>query len=100
MGEPYTPDSLTRMWRKMAKAVGVRSIRLHDARHTAAMAMHLRGAPLAVIAKWIGHADASTTARLCAHSEDDALKDVPGTLRTVVTSGVTTVRPTLTVVGG
>lgn len=98
-GEPYTPDSLTRMWRKMTKAAGVRPIRLHDARHTAATAMHLRGVPLAVIAKWIGHADASTTARLYAHSQDDALKDAAGVLGTVVTSGVTTGRPTLTVVG-
>lgn len=99
VGEPYTPDSLTRMWHKMTRAAGVRPIRLHDARHTAATAMHLRGVPLAVIAKWIGHADASTTARLYAHSQDDALKDAAGVLGTVVTSGVTTGRPTLTVVG-
>jgi integrase len=33
----------------------------------------LRGVPLAVIAKWLGHADASVTARIYAHSQDDAL---------------------------
>jgi integrase len=33
IGEPYTPDTLTRMWLKLAKAAGVRPIRLHDARH-------------------------------------------------------------------
>jgi hypothetical protein len=72
-GEPYTPDPLTRMWHK-TKAAGVRPIRLHDARHSCGTAMHLRGVPLAVIAKWLGHADASITARICAHSQDDALK--------------------------
>ena len=72
-GEPYTPDPLTRMWHK-TKAAGVRPIRLHDARHSCGTAMHLRGVPLAVIAKWLGHADASITARIYAHSQDDALK--------------------------
>jgi hypothetical protein len=61
------------MWHK-TKAAGVRPIRLHDARHSCGTAMHLRGVPLAVIAKWLGHADASITARICAHSQDDALK--------------------------
>jgi hypothetical protein len=28
---------------------------------------------MAVIAKWLGHADASITARIYAHSQDDAL---------------------------
>ena len=73
-GEPYMPDTLTRMWRKMAAAAGVRQIRLHDARHSCGTALHLRGVPLAVIAKWLGHADAATTARIYAHSQDDALR--------------------------
>ena len=67
-GEPYTPDTLTRMWHKLAEAAGVRPIRLHDARHSCGTALHLRGVPLAVIAKWLGHADAATTARIYAHS--------------------------------
>ena len=46
----------------------------HDARHSCGTALHLRGVPLAVIAKWLGHADASVTARIYAHSQDDALK--------------------------
>jgi integrase len=86
IGEPYTPDTLTRMWRKMAKAAGVRPIRLHDARHSCGTALHLRGVPLAVIAKWLGHADAATTARIYAHSQDDALKSAAQTLGVVVTS--------------
>jgi Phage integrase family len=74
-GQPYTPDTLTRMWHKLAKAAGVRPIRLHDARHSCGTALHLRGVPLAVIAKWLGHADASITARIYAHSQDAALRD-------------------------
>ena len=85
-GEPYTPDSLTRMWHKLTNAAGVRPIRLHDARHSCGTAMHLRGVPLAVIAKWLGHADASVTARIYAHSQDDALRLAGQTLGAVVTS--------------
>ena len=85
-GEPYTPGTLTRMWHKMAKAAGVRPIRLHDARHSCGTALHLRGVPLAVIAKWLGHADAAITARIYAHSQDDALRAAGQSLGAVVTS--------------
>ena len=54
IGEPYSPDTLTRMWHKLAKAAGVRPIRLHDARHSCGTALYLCGGPLAVIAKWLG----------------------------------------------
>jgi integrase len=86
-GEPYTPDTLTRMWHKLTKAAGVRPIRLHDARHSCGTALHLRGVPLAVIAKWLGHADAATTARIYAHSQDDELRAASVTLGQVVTPG-------------
>jgi integrase len=86
-GEPYTPDTLTRMWHKLAKSAGVRPIRLHDARHSCGTALHLRGVPLAVIAAWLGHADASITARLYVHSQNDALKTAGATLGQVVGPG-------------
>jgi integrase len=85
-GEPYTPDTLTRAWRRHVKAAGVRPIRLHDARHSCGTALHLRGVPLAVIAKWLGHADAETTARIYAHSQDDALAACGQTLGQVVST--------------
>jgi len=42
---------------------------------------------MAVIAKWLGHADASITAKIYAHSQDEALKAAGTTLGQVVTSG-------------
>jgi integrase len=84
-GEPYTPDTLTRMWHRLVEVAGVRRIRLHDARHSCGTALHLRGVPMAVIAKWLGHADAATTARIYAHSQDEALKAASATLGHVVT---------------
>lgn len=74
VGDAYSPAVLSRYWRDMLVRVGMRHIRLHDARHTCATLMHLQGVPVSVIAAWIGHADASLTMRLYAHSQDDALR--------------------------
>jgi integrase len=41
---------------------------------------------VAVIAKWLGHADASTTVRIYTHSQDDELLLAGKTLGVVVTS--------------
>jgi integrase len=74
------------MWHKLTKTAGVRPIRIHDAGHSCGTALHLRGVPLAVIAKWLGHADASITPRIYAHSQDEALLDAGKSLGGVVTS--------------
>jgi integrase len=86
VGEPYHPQVLSRYWQDAVKAAGLRPIKLHAARHTAATAMHLSGVPVAVIAAWIGHKDASLTMRLYAHSQDDALKAAGDTFNRVVTT--------------
>ena len=85
-GEPYSPAVLSRYWRDAVKAAKVRHIKLHAARHTCATLMHLEGVPVAVIAAWIGHKDASLTLRLYAHSQDDALKVAGASLNRVVTT--------------
>lgn len=86
VGDPYHPQVLSRYWQDAVKAAGLRSIKLHAARHTAATALHLDGVPIAVIAAWIGHKDASLTMRLYAHSQDDALKAAGDTFNRVVTT--------------
>jgi integrase len=74
IGEPYSPQVLTRGWRKACHRAGVREIKLHAARHTCATLMHLQGVPMVVIAAWIGHSDPALTMRLYAHDQPDALK--------------------------
>lgn len=49
-------------------------VRLHDARHSCATLMHLRGVPIVTIAAWLGHASAAFTMAVCAHSQDQAPK--------------------------
>ncbi len=83
-GEPYSPAVLSRYWRDTVKGAGVRHIKLHAARHTCATLMHLQGVPVAVIAAWIGHKDASLTMRLYAHSQAAALEAAGASLSRVV----------------
>src|SRR5262249_20334254 len=63
VGEPLHPDTVSDYWDRLTIAAGVRRIRLHDARHTCGTLMHLQGVPTAVVAAWLGHADASFTMR-------------------------------------
>lgn len=73
-GEPYNPAVLSRYWAQAVKSAGVRHIKLHGGRHTAATLMHLDRVPIAVIAAWIGHSDPTLTLKVYAHSQADALK--------------------------
>ena len=59
-------------------------IRLHDAQH-GGTAVHLRGVPPAVIAKWLDHADASVTAHIYAHSQVDASRSAAQILDAALT---------------
>ncbi len=86
LGEPYAPPVLSGRWQAAVKAAGVRHIKLHGARHTAATLMHLQGVPIAVVAAWIGHKDASLTMRVYAHSQNDALKAAATSFDRVVTT--------------
>ena len=73
-------EALSKRWSKLIRDAGVRDINLHSARHTCGTTLHLRGVRLSVVAAWLGHADASVTARICAHSQPDALKAASVTL--------------------
>ena len=84
-GQPYHPGLLTIRWGKMLYGLGIRHVRLHDARHTCATLMHLRGVPIAVIAAWLGHASAAFTLSVYAHSQDEALRAAAMSFGSVVT---------------
>ncbi len=81
-GLPYHPNLLTFRWGKLLDDLGIERVRLHDARHSCATLMHLRGVPIAVIAAWLGHASAAFTLSVYAHSQDDALKAAAGSFDT------------------
>jgi len=74
-GEPYHPDTLSKMWAKAIKAAGVPHIRLQDARHTCGTLMHHDGVPAAIISAWLGHADVAFTMRTYVHSQPELLSE-------------------------
>ncbi|WP_084042604.1 tyrosine-type recombinase/integrase, partial [Mycobacterium avium] len=81
IGDPYSPAVLSRYWREALARCGMRHLKLHGARHTAATLMHLDGVPTAVVAAYIGHNDPALTMRLYAHSQDDALRAAADSLQ-------------------
>ncbi|MGV0747182.1 tyrosine-type recombinase/integrase [Mycolicibacterium fortuitum] len=80
------PDTLTKAWKKALESAGLPHVRLHDARHSCATLMHMRGVPVVVIAAWLGHQDAGFTLRTYAHSTNDALADAAAVLNSITTS--------------
>ncbi|MBE5451229.1 site-specific integrase [Mycobacteroides abscessus] len=85
-GAPPHPDTLTKAWKKALSDAGLPHVRLHDARHSCATLMHMRGVPVAVIAAWLGHQDAGFTLRTYAHSTNDALADAAAVLNSITTA--------------
>jgi integrase len=85
-GIPYHPNLLTFRWGRMLDGLRITPVRLHDARHSCATLMHLRGVPIAVIAAWLGHASAAFTMSVYTHSQDDALKSAASSFGRVVTT--------------
>ena len=88
-GQPFKPAVLTWRWGAMLDGLGIERVRLHDARHSCATLMHLRRVPIAVIAAWLGHANAAFTMAVYAHSQDEALKAAAMSFNQGVTFGDT-----------
>lgn len=85
LGAPPHPDTLTQAWADALATAKLPHVRLHDARHSCATRMHLRGVPVVVIAAWLGHADLGFTLRTYAHSNDDALAQAAAVLGSITT---------------
>ncbi len=67
LGQPLHPEWFTGRWDHLVKTAGVRRIRLHDARHTAATLMLANGTPTKVAAEMLGHASPMITQTLYQH---------------------------------
>lgn len=85
-GNAPHPDTLTHAWTDALSTAKLPHVRLHDARHSCATLMHMRGVPVAVIAAWLGHQDAGFTLRTYAHSTNDALTDAAATLSAITSN--------------
>ena len=66
-GEWLHPDSITRWLNNFSRDNGLPHIHPHAFRHTAASTMIANGVDLVTTANELGHANATTTAMICAH---------------------------------
>lgn len=62
LGKPLSPRTLDQWWTRSLDTAGLPHRRLHASRHTAASLLNLRGAPVPMIAAWLGHADGGVLA--------------------------------------
>ncbi|GAC62376.1 tyrosine-type recombinase/integrase [Gordonia sihwensis] len=73
-GAGYAPGTADQRWNKAIADTGLPRLTLHEGRHTAATLLLLEGAPLAVVAAWLGHASADVTLRVYAHAQKQAVE--------------------------
>jgi integrase len=66
-GSPIHPDLITDWFRRLARAAGLPSIRLHDVRHSYATAALAAGIPAKVVSERLGHATIAITMDVYSH---------------------------------
>ena len=70
-GTPIHPDNVERTLKRFAKRAGVRSIRVHDLRHTYASLARRQGVSLEIVSEKLGHSRASFTVDVYRHTFED-----------------------------
>jgi integrase len=66
-GSPVLPDTVSNVWRKLVTRIGLKGIRLHDARHTHASLMLKQGIHPKVVQERLGHASIQITLDTYSH---------------------------------
>jgi len=66
-GDPLPLEAVTRRFRELSDAAGVRRVRLHDLRHGAASLRLAAGVDLAVVSKQLGHSSIGITSDTYSH---------------------------------
>jgi len=67
LGTPLWPSNFLKDYKALLKKAGLRELRFHDLRHTAASLMLNHGVPVLVVSKILGHSKASTTLDIYGH---------------------------------
>jgi integrase len=78
---------VTRHFRGVVKAAGVRPLKVHATRHTAATLLLQAGVPVQVVAQRLGHAQVSMTLEVYAHALPDMQRDAAARLGALLASG-------------
>lgn len=67
-GQPFHPEHFSDAFERHVRRTGLRRIRLHDTRHTAATLSLQAGIPTKVVSEWLGHASIAITDDLYRHA--------------------------------
>lgn len=67
-GRPWKPNSISTLYRRIVRDAGIGKVKLHELRHSLASILIANGVDLATVAKILGHADKSFTARQYVHA--------------------------------
>lgn len=84
-GRPISPATLYRVWEKFVKSEGLRMIRFHDLRHTAAS--YLISNPRInskAVQEHLGHSNFSTTMDMYVHALKESKKDIANEMGKVI----------------
>ena len=68
-GKPFTPDYISRTFKKILTKNKLQVIRFHDLRHTTASLLLSKGFSLKEIQEYLGHANINTTSDIYGHLE-------------------------------
>jgi len=66
-GTPLLPDTITHAWTKLVRRIGLKEIRLHDARHSHASLMLKQGIHPKVVQERLGHSSIQVTLDTYSH---------------------------------
>ncbi len=80
---PYDPDSITDYFKRMAGQLGIKT-HFHELRHFAATAAIASGADIRTVAGRLGHAQASTTLNIYAHTLEQRDRELADKLGSAV----------------
>jgi integrase len=74
LGEPVHPEWYSDEFRRLSKRAGVKTIVVHEGRHTALSLMEKAGVPISIVSRWAGHYDTAFTYSTYVHTSDEDLK--------------------------
>jgi len=66
-GVALHPEYFSQAFERLTRLAGLRTIRLHDTRHTAASLALQAGIPVKVVSEWLGHSSVSITLDVYSH---------------------------------
>jgi integrase len=97
VGTPIDQRNLLRSYVAAVKKAGLRKIRFHDLRHTAASLLHAQGVSFKAIQELLGHSDIRTTMNLYAHLYPEIKNEVADQMDAILTPVAPRVAPIVTI---